>query len=228
MSSNNFFNVKYRCASCHKSESNEMSLLRCGRCKRQRYCSRECQRADWREHKSDCSDGLCLIQKPFTAIQNGKWFFNRPKHDVFKLLIDVYKMKIEDDYTGCGDIDEGSLYSGASPGEALRHFRKYLTRITKIDAKRAPQSRILPGWWSEEMITENVNYAKEDGWSFIGYAIEKSDVQDHYKEPLMPMQLRMVKEKLDGTLTWGQSCEAMLMVQVMAEASKMKRMHFTL
>nr|XP_018900304.1 PREDICTED: uncharacterized protein LOC109032563 [Bemisia tabaci] len=190
-------NVEYRCATCHKSE-NEVPLLRCSRCKRERYCSRECQRANWREHKSDCSDdGQGSILNPF-AVLDGTWFSNRPKHEVFKLLIDVYKMKIEDEYVFEGDVDEDSVYGGASPGTAAQHFRKYLTLITRIDARRAPQSRILPHWWSRGMITENVNYALKEGWSFIGYAIEKSDVIDHYKNPLMPMQLRAMREQLEG------------------------------
>ena len=30
------------------------ALMRCGRCRRARYCSQECQKADWREHKKIC------------------------------------------------------------------------------------------------------------------------------------------------------------------------------
>lgn len=39
----------HRCGSCGK-----MGGLTCGRCKRARYCSKECQRADWKVHKKDC------------------------------------------------------------------------------------------------------------------------------------------------------------------------------
>ena len=38
-----------RCRSCGKEGG-----LACSRCKRVRYCSKECQRADWKGHKKDC------------------------------------------------------------------------------------------------------------------------------------------------------------------------------
>lgn len=41
--------VGYRCRSCGKDGG-----LTCSRCKRARYCSKECQRADWKVHKKDC------------------------------------------------------------------------------------------------------------------------------------------------------------------------------
>jgi hypothetical protein len=43
--------VVYSCQCC-KRETDEWSV--CGRCKRVKYCSKQCQRADWRQHKSQC------------------------------------------------------------------------------------------------------------------------------------------------------------------------------
>lgn len=40
----------YRCRACGKEGS-----MACSRCKRVRYCSKECQRADWRDHKKACN-----------------------------------------------------------------------------------------------------------------------------------------------------------------------------
>ena len=37
---------------CHKCES--ASIQRCVRCKSVYYCSRECQRQDWKSHKKEC------------------------------------------------------------------------------------------------------------------------------------------------------------------------------
>ncbi|KAF0682925.1 Aste57867_24938 [Aphanomyces stellatus] len=41
------------CAGCNRA--NVPRLLKCGRCKVSRYCSRECQTGHWREHKAHCN-----------------------------------------------------------------------------------------------------------------------------------------------------------------------------
>ncbi|KAI1801910.1 hypothetical protein F4811DRAFT_555408 [Daldinia bambusicola] len=43
------------CFYCGKIQADIGKALRtCGRCKRIPYCNRECQKADWKTHKSDC------------------------------------------------------------------------------------------------------------------------------------------------------------------------------
>lgn len=46
---------KHSCKVCSKSESSSKSLLRCSRCRKVRYCGKECQKKDWPEHKKICS-----------------------------------------------------------------------------------------------------------------------------------------------------------------------------
>mmetsp|Transcript_19975 Transcript_19975/g.49097 ORF Transcript_19975/g.49097 Transcript_19975/m.49097 type:complete len:366 (+) Transcript_19975:78-1175(+) len=46
-----------QCGHCGKSGTSkefQLSLLLCSRCRLTRYCSKECQRADWKEHKKTC------------------------------------------------------------------------------------------------------------------------------------------------------------------------------
>ena len=45
---------EYKCNVCLKAPTNEKSLLRCSRCKVVRYCGRDCQVADWPQHKKEC------------------------------------------------------------------------------------------------------------------------------------------------------------------------------
>ncbi|KAG9392797.1 zinc finger MYND domain-containing protein [Carpediemonas membranifera] len=44
-----------RCACCGSTEGISGKLLRCSRCKKVMYCSRECQKADWKRHKLVCA-----------------------------------------------------------------------------------------------------------------------------------------------------------------------------
>ncbi|KAM5543898.1 hypothetical protein V8D89_002515 [Ganoderma adspersum] len=43
-----------QCDRCKKKESADLKLLVCSRCKEAAYCSRECQKSDWKTHKLRC------------------------------------------------------------------------------------------------------------------------------------------------------------------------------
>lgn len=55
------------CAACGETLN---SKSRCGKCKSVFYCSRECQRADWKRHKHSCSSG----QPPSSASSTAEYF----------------------------------------------------------------------------------------------------------------------------------------------------------
>jgi hypothetical protein len=39
---------------CHYCNKTVEKLLKCSKCKRVKYCSKECQKAHWKDHKKDC------------------------------------------------------------------------------------------------------------------------------------------------------------------------------
>lgn len=43
------------CASCNRKQSEVTSLKRCAKCHSQAYCSRDCQKNDWKNHKRACA-----------------------------------------------------------------------------------------------------------------------------------------------------------------------------
>jgi uncharacterized C2H2 Zn-finger protein len=45
---------RWRGAVCDGCDAAGGNLLRCGRCKKVSYCSKECQRAAWKSHKKKC------------------------------------------------------------------------------------------------------------------------------------------------------------------------------
>ncbi|KAH9478249.1 SET domain-containing protein 14 [Psilocybe cubensis] len=45
---------RQKCQYCHKENSKRFPLKTCAQCQRSSYCSRECQKKDWREHKELC------------------------------------------------------------------------------------------------------------------------------------------------------------------------------
>ncbi|KAJ6551702.1 hypothetical protein B0H19DRAFT_950154 [Mycena capillaripes] len=55
------------CAVCHnEAEESRKSLKQCAKCELTRYCSVDCQRADWTRHKECCK-----------AIKEVKWHWNK-------------------------------------------------------------------------------------------------------------------------------------------------------
>jgi len=228
-----------KCANCAKTKSDSgINLKRCAKCQTTHYCSRECQKADWKEHKRVCASnatsatsisngphtnfsppmsasagqppkGLSVaIDKPFHRLNAKTWLHDRPEQDVYKLLIDTYRFRMEDDYNLEGNADVDSIYGGARDGR--QGFRRFL---------RLAESRreLLPSWWSQEKAVECEAVGMNDGWSSLASAIEKSDIIEHYGNPNMPMQLRMLGEQVYGRGPGGQSGASMLQVQMMGE-----------
>lgn len=237
---------KKKCFVCNKTETelNE-NLKYCAKCRKVAYCSRDCQAADWKTHKKACAasgsdNGVSTsaqtktkakaspapkskprfaIDRPFTALTKGTWLSSRPEADVYQLLSDVFRLRRDDEYTFSSDVDESSIYGGGSPSSELRNYRRFLTKITKLDAKRAADKKLLPSWWSTEKIEQCCSVAMTDKSAMIEYAVEKSDIQDFYGQADMPMQLRMLGEKLDGFKTAGQSGATMLAMRAGIEGA---------
>jgi splicing suppressor protein 51 len=223
-----------KCANCAKTKSDSgINLKRCAKCQTTHYCSRECQKSDWKKHKRVCASnaayanfspsmsasatqprkGLSVaIDKPFHQLNAKTWLHERPEQDVYKLLIDTYRFRMEDNYNFEGDADVDSIYGGARDGR--QGFRRFL--------RLAEGTRgLLPSWWSQEKAAECEAVGMDDGWSSLTSAIKKSDVIEHYGNPNMPMQLRMFGEQVYGRGPGGQSGAAMRQIQMQAESGEM-------
>lgn len=43
-----------QCANCHTRETTDVPLKPCNKCQTSPYCSRDCQKVDWKRHKKEC------------------------------------------------------------------------------------------------------------------------------------------------------------------------------
>lgn len=96
-------------------------------------------------------------------------------------------MRVEDEYVFRGNTV--GLYNEEDP---RREFNKFLDLA---------ESRLglLPPWWNAEKRRECMRMAVDGSqWSDINSAVEKHDIQDHYKVSTMPMLLRVLGEKVYG------------------------------
>ncbi|RMJ21001.1 MYND finger [Aspergillus sp. HF37] len=208
------------CTTC-KKQGSDTPLKRCAKCKTGWYCSRECQMADWGTHKKTCAriasqtssnadtknskpntanppkNLSAAIDKPFHRLETKSWLHDRPKQDVYKLLIDAYRLRMQDNLTLDGKREADSIYGGCRDGRI--GFRRFLRLAGKASGA------VLPPWWTADHAAECEEAGLRGGWSSLGSAVEKSEIVEHYGERYMPMQLRLLGEQIYGRGPGGQA-----------------------
>lgn len=96
-------------------------------------------------------------------------------------------MRVEDEYTfGANNI---GIYANEDPFPEFEEF---------LDLAES-RPRLLPPWWNAEKRRECERLAVDDHQTCnIHYAVEKSDIQEEYKDNMMPAKLRILGEKIYG------------------------------
>jgi len=127
------------------------------------------------------------------ALFGGKASAQLAKHTEEKamtILIDSYRMRVEDELNFRGNEAKDSIYDGGDP---VKGFRRYLVKAESV-------SGLLPRWWNEHKREACVALgARKDHWYRLDRAVEKSDIQEHYGDGAMPMHLRMLAEEIVGS-----------------------------
>ena len=180
----------------------------CAKCQSVNYCGRDCQKKDWSTHKKDCAilaaarskdqdvveDLLTFrdykgnnkvlstfINKPFTKLESETWLHGRPDKDVYKLLIDAWRLRksMELDILNVTEVID--LDPDVSDG--LQPFEDYL------DTAKA-KGLLSPGWDDSQKaacITYGLDKAK---WTTLHdlFLIPKKFIE-HYGSPRILLQL---------------------------------------
>ena len=111
-----------------------------------------------------------------------------PEEEAFTRIIDSYRMRMEDEYKFRGSAS--GLYADEDP---LEDFQGYLRQAER-------RGGCLPTWWSpEKSIACQEQGMRSTGWSQLRCAVEKSDIQEHYGDGMMPMKLRVLAERITGS-----------------------------
>jgi splicing suppressor protein 51 len=136
------------------------------------------------------------IPNSFTKLDQGKYLQDRPEKDVYKLLIDSFRIRQADDFNLENRTTPRSIYSGA--WSSIEPFREYL-------AKAAIRPNMLLPWWDAEKQRECQAFGETGAWSDLRRRTSKQEVIDHYGDDKMPMQVRMLAEAVYGVGSMGQN-----------------------
>lgn len=226
------------CKTCGKPAS-QVNLKRCVACALVKYCCRECQKMDWKNHRPSCRAAAAAeaghgagvtpekadastkmsppkgvdrgIIKPFTHLDNHTWLHDRSEQDVYRLLIDSYRLNVEDRYIFDNQVEPDSLRAGKTDG--LVGFRRYLDRVQAVR-----KGALLPSWWSADKRKACETLGMDAAqWSSLRRATTKADIIDQYGDDKFPMQLRMFTEFVTGHSIGGTPGTAMRQAMMMME-----------
>src|ERR1700722_699937 len=149
------------CSTCHKLQPElPHPLKRCAKCQTTLYCSRECQKDDWKNHKRICSSQAAShqhstpIDRPqqstgrhnpgfntvnqILGLSNDDHLHELSENEAFTQLIDCFRMRMEDEYTfGQNNI---GIYAQEDPIPVFKRF---------LDLAES-RSGLLPPWWNAE------------------------------------------------------------------------------
>lgn len=126
---------------------------------------------------------------------NPSLFVNQSRAEIFRRLIDLYRLRVDDTYVWDGQLI--GLYANRTSSDKnqlpIKHFQKYLKKAQRCQG-------FLPSWWNDQAREECIRIACDpNGGSYIGQTMQKSDIQQAYGDQTMPLVMRMQGEKIFGS-----------------------------
>lgn len=220
-----------KCAKCSKTAADAgASLKLCSKCKSIHYCSRDCQKDHWKVHKKDCAANAnantgatfstssarnerepleVIIEKPFHRLNDKTWLHNRSENDLQKLLIDIYRLRMDDTFKFDHMVETDSLYSGARDG--TNGFKKFLGLVEG-------KAGLLPADWSPEKKEAVIAFGQAEPEKLLFHKADKETIINRYGNAQMPMQMRLFGEQVYGRGVGGQAGAPIIQLQMQMES----------
>ncbi|KAM0417377.1 hypothetical protein ACHAPT_012611 [Fusarium lateritium] len=134
---------------------------------------------------------------PFTRLKNGTFLHDRPEKDVFRILIESYRFRMEEHHFCKGELIQDSLYSGLD--DARLGFRRYVQTANT-------RNGLLPPWWTPKKLEECEEFGmcgrnRQD----LHLALEQFAITCDYMDWRYPWELRILAEDVFGEGVVGRS-----------------------
>lgn len=105
-------------------------------------------------------------------IARNEWLEGRTQTDVFKLLTDAFRLRLEDTFRLAGVRTHLSLYDDAFPS-SIWPFRRYLVA--------ARERHVVPGWWTKGKQYKCEEFAMDPkNWHNLFNTLSRADVMRKY------------------------------------------------
>ncbi|KPV75627.1 uncharacterized protein RHOBADRAFT_43049 [Rhodotorula graminis WP1] len=196
--------------------------MRCSRCHNVAYCGAQHQKDHWRTHKPACTlnarptipsspfpssdilDPAATVSKlaaedrgPYSDLMQGvttmtpatmmsaltPFSESLSKDETYQRLIDAFRLWCDDLYAFQGD--HIGLYAQDDP---YPEFVRFVKKARKH----------LPSWWTNADDKAVLKMSTTHDHFNLQYAVEKSDINEHYGSSMFAMGLRMWTEKVTG------------------------------
>mmetsp|Transcript_29165 Transcript_29165/g.40940 ORF Transcript_29165/g.40940 Transcript_29165/m.40940 type:complete len:250 (-) Transcript_29165:57-806(-) len=160
---------------CANTGCVDVGTKKCAKCREARYCGKDCQKAHWKVHKTECGKQETVAAPNIHALlanlesgSNSQWHTGIKRRRVYERFVMSFQLRVEDEYTMGGNLvgTYGEQAGGGRP--ASEQFTSYY--------QRAKSKGMLPIDWTEKDETKLFSFAAEN----ICYAIEKSDVTKRF------------------------------------------------
>lgn len=140
----------------------------------------------------------CHRSNPFTSLEERKWLHDRSEGDVHKLIVDTYRLRMADQHRSNDKISKANIHRGAEQAATINDFHSFIATSLGLDHDRKEAKQIFPSWWTAMVQHRCYKFAEADEFSNICKPVTREEIQEHYKDELMPMQMRVFSEQIDG------------------------------